>query len=83
MSKKKILLKIIVLGESGVGKTSLLLRFVERKFTLNTKSTIGANFLTKEVEGERILLWSYQLPAPVYMHSAVISILTTKLCGLL
>jgi Ras-related protein Rab-7A len=50
MSKKKILLKIIVLGESGVGKTSLLLRYVERKFTLNTKSTIGANFLTKEVE---------------------------------
>jgi GTPase SAR1 family protein len=51
MSKKKILLKIIVLGESGVGKTSLLLRYVERKFTMNTKSTIGANFLTKEVEG--------------------------------
>merc|ERR1711879_130103 len=50
MSKKKILLKIIVLGESGVGKTSLLLRYVERKFTMNTKSTIGANFLTKEVE---------------------------------
>jgi len=51
MSKKKILLKIIVLGESGVGKTSLLLRYIERKFTMNTKSTIGANFLTKEVEG--------------------------------
>jgi len=33
-----------------VGKTSLLLRYVEKKFTMNTKSTIGANFLTKEVE---------------------------------
>jgi Ras-related protein Rab-7A len=54
MSKKKILLKIIVLGESGVGKTSLLLRYVERKFTMNTKSTIGANFLTKEVEGAHL-----------------------------
>eukprot|EP00005_Dracoamoeba_jomungandri_P006412 CAMPEP_0174260838 /NCGR_PEP_ID=MMETSP0439-20130205/10698_1 /TAXON_ID=0 /ORGANISM="Stereomyxa ramosa, Strain Chinc5" /LENGTH=202 /DNA_ID=CAMNT_0015345181 /DNA_START=1 /DNA_END=609 /DNA_ORIENTATION=+ len=49
-SPKKILLKIIVLGESGVGKTSLLIRYVENRFTLNTKSTIGANFLTKHME---------------------------------
>jgi len=49
-SQKKILLKIIVLGESGVGKTSLLIRYVENRFTLNTKSTIGANFLTKRME---------------------------------
>jgi len=48
--QKKILLKIIVLGESGVGKTSLLIRYVENRFTFNTKSTIGANFLTKRME---------------------------------
>jgi len=54
-SQKKILLKIIVLGESGVGKTSLLIRYVENRFTLNTKSTIGANFLTKRVEvGDKV-----------------------------
>jgi len=54
-SQKKILLKIIVLGESGVGKTSLLLRYVENRFTLNTKSTIGANFLTKRMEiGDKV-----------------------------
>jgi len=50
MQQKKILLKILVLGESGVGKTSLLLRYVENRFTFNTKSTIGANFLTKRME---------------------------------
>jgi len=49
------LLKIIVLGESGVGKTSLLIRYVENRFTLNTKSTIGANFLTKRIEvGDKV-----------------------------
>jgi len=48
--KKKIMLKIVVLGESGVGKTSLLLRYVQDKFTLNTKSTIGASFLQKRVD---------------------------------
>eukprot|EP01088_Endostelium_zonatum_P004649 TRINITY_DN15964_c0_g1_i1.p1 TRINITY_DN15964_c0_g1~~TRINITY_DN15964_c0_g1_i1.p1 ORF type:complete len:206 (+),score=62.64 TRINITY_DN15964_c0_g1_i1:122-739(+) len=50
--QKKIMLKIIVLGESGVGKTSLLVRYVQDKFTLNTKSTIGTSFLQKRVELE-------------------------------
>jgi len=49
-SRRKILLKIIVLGESGVGKTSLLVRYVDNKFNINTKSTIGADFLSKLIE---------------------------------
>jgi Ras-related protein Rab-7A len=43
-------LKIIVLGDSGVGKTSLLVRYVDNKFSLATKSTIGADFLSKQIE---------------------------------
>jgi len=50
MSRRSILFKIVVLGESGVGKTSLLLRYVENKFTIATKSTIGSDFLSKEIE---------------------------------
>jgi len=50
MSTRKIMLKVIVLGESGVGKTSLLLRYVSNKFTIATKSTIGTDFLTKQIE---------------------------------
>lgn len=45
----KALLKIIVLGDSGVGKTSLLNQFVNKKFTNQYKATIGADFLTKEM----------------------------------
>ncbi|KAL6075982.1 GTPase [Balamuthia mandrillaris] len=55
-SKRKILLKLLVLGDSGVGKTSLLLRYVQNKFTINTKSTIGANFLSKEIETDEGLV---------------------------
>jgi len=50
MSRKNLLFKLVVLGESGVGKTSLLVRYVEGKFTIATKSTIGSDFLSKEIE---------------------------------
>lgn len=43
------MLKIIILGTQGVGKTSLMERFVAHKFTAQYKSTIGADFSTKEI----------------------------------
>ncbi|GJQ13310.1 hypothetical protein GpartN1_g5101.t1 [Galdieria partita] len=43
------LLKVVVLGDSGVGKTSLLERFVNRRFSQQYKATIGADFLTKDM----------------------------------
>ncbi|KAI8866833.1 ras-domain-containing protein [Ramicandelaber brevisporus] len=49
MSRRKILLKVIILGDSGVGKTSLMNQYVSRKFTGAYKATIGADFLTKEL----------------------------------
>ena len=48
-SRKKILLKVIILGDSGVGKTSLMNQYVNKKFSNQYKATIGADFLTKEV----------------------------------
>jgi len=50
-NRRKIgaLLKVILLGESGVGKTSLMNRYVNNKFNEQYKATIGADFLTKEV----------------------------------
>ncbi len=48
-TKKKVLLKVIILGDSGVGKTSLMNQYVNKKFTGQYKATIGADFTTKEV----------------------------------
>merc|ERR1711991_729401 len=33
-----------------VGKTSLMVQYVSNKFTMQTKSTIGSDFLSKEIE---------------------------------
>ena len=45
----QVLLKVIILGDSAVGKTSLMNQYVNRKFSNQYKATIGADFLTKEV----------------------------------
>ncbi|OVF07177.1 putative Rab family GTPase [Clavispora lusitaniae] len=48
-ARKKTLLKVIILGDSGVGKTSLMQQFVNNKFSHQYKATIGADFLTKDL----------------------------------
>ena len=41
------ILKIIFLGDSGVGKSNFLFRFVEGKFAYNSSATIGLNYKSK------------------------------------
>jgi small GTP-binding protein len=45
---QKYILKILTAGEGGVGKTTLLHRYVEGKFSAETKMTIGVEFFLKE-----------------------------------
>jgi len=47
---KKFILKILLAGEGGVGKTTLLHRFVDGQFSAETRMTIGVEFFLKEVE---------------------------------
>lgn len=42
--------KLVLLGESAVGKSSLVLRFVKQQFDDYRESTIGAAFLTQTVQ---------------------------------
>lgn len=42
-------LKVIVVGNGSVGKTSLIHRFAEGSFTDDYKRTLGVDFLTKTV----------------------------------
>uniref|UniRef100_W5MWZ7 small monomeric GTPase n=1 Tax=Lepisosteus oculatus TaxID=7918 RepID=W5MWZ7_LEPOC len=48
--------KIIVIGDSGVGKTCLTYRFCAGKFPEKTEATIGVDFREKvvEIDGEKI-----------------------------
>ncbi|XP_051957158.1 ras-related protein Rab-7a isoform X1 [Xyrauchen texanus] len=42
-------LKLILIGNSGVGKSSFMTRFVDHRFTNLYRATIGLDFLTKEI----------------------------------
>lgn len=41
------LFKVVLIGDSGVGKSNLLSRFSRNEFSLESKSTIGVEFATR------------------------------------
>lgn len=43
------LFKLVLTGDSSVGKTNILSRFVNNKFDENQKTTIGVEFCTKNM----------------------------------
>ena len=50
------LFKIVLIGDSGVGKSNILSRFTRNEFSIDTKSTIGVEFATRTIslEGKNI-----------------------------
>ena len=50
MSEKEALqCKVVLIGESGVGKTSIINRYVQNKYSNEMTSTPGASFTTKTI----------------------------------
>lgn len=74
--------KVCVVGDQGVGKTSLLLKYSKNTFFENYKPTLGADFIIKEekIEGTddfcHLYLWdlagnkSFAILRNYYMHGA-------------
>jgi Ras-related protein Rab-8A len=52
------LIKLLIIGDSGVGKTCFLLRFSEDNFNISHLATIGIDFKIKtiEVDGKQVKL---------------------------
>ncbi len=55
------LFKVILIGDSGVGKSSLLTRYSRNEFNSETKTTIGVEFATSLVNIDdkniKVTLW--------------------------
>uniref|UniRef100_A0A0R3RFX3 Ras-related protein Rab-18 n=1 Tax=Elaeophora elaphi TaxID=1147741 RepID=A0A0R3RFX3_9BILA len=52
------LFKLLIIGDSGVGKSSILLRFADNTFSPNYITTIGVDFKirTVTINGQRVKL---------------------------
>lgn len=58
-----IKLKVIVAGAKDVGKTSLIRRYIHGTFQTDVKSTIGVDFMTKQIDIDetrvRLSIWDF------------------------
>ena len=51
-----LILKIVLIGDSGVGKTNILSRFINNEFSLTTQATVGVEFGSKIIKkGEKLI----------------------------
>ena len=56
----RITYKIVMVGDFGVGKTSLVRRFVENSFSEEYLSTIGVTISKKNIENATIMIWDVE-----------------------
>ncbi|KAJ6700556.1 RAS-RELATED PROTEIN RAB11A [Salix koriyanagi] len=61
------LFKVVLIGDSGVGKSNLLSRFTRNEFCLESKSTIGVEFATRTLQVTITLLSIYLLTATLFL----------------
>ncbi|KAG0455838.1 hypothetical protein HPP92_023626 [Vanilla planifolia] len=54
-------IKVILLGDQGVGKTSLVKQYVDKSFSSEYTATVGADFVTKEIAHEETTLVTVQI----------------------
>ena len=50
MSKNTITCKVVLVGDSGVGKTCIIQRYVNKEFSENTESTIASSYTYKMID---------------------------------
>lgn len=43
-------LKLVLVGDSGVGKSNIISKFTKNEFNLESKTTIGVEFATKVID---------------------------------
>lgn len=81
---KAVQVKLVLLGEAAVGKSSLVLRFVSNDFNENNSPTIGAAFLTQKCRLEdkviKFEIWDtagqerFHSLAPMYYRNAAAAV---------
>ncbi|KAL3579360.1 hypothetical protein D5086_020864 [Populus alba] len=83
---KNLRVKLVLLGDSGVGKSCIVLRFVRGQFDPTSKVTIGASFLSQTIALQdsttiKFDIWDtagqerYAALAPLYYRGAAVAVI--------
>lgn len=69
---KEHLYKVLVIGDLGVGKTSIIKRYVHQSYSTNYRATIGVDFALKvlnwDSETVRLQLWDIAGSSVITTH---------------
>lgn len=89
-NRKRHFLKVVVLGDSSVGKTSIMHKYVKQSFNKSYKPTIGADFMTKELFVDEklvtIQIWDtagqerFMTLGPAFYKGADCCVITYDIC---
>lgn len=84
--------KLVLLGETGVGKTSIALQYAQGRFSAQSNPTVGASFLSTTVTIDRrrlkLLIWDtagqerFKSLAPMYYRGAAAALLVFDVADL-
>ena len=59
---------MVLIGDSGVGKSNLLSRFTRNEFNLESKSTIGVEFATRSIQVILVIIQILPSQPDVYLR---------------
>lgn len=87
---KNLKVKLVLLGDSGVGKSCIVLRFVRGQFDPTSKVTVGASFLSQTIALQdsttvKFEIWDtagqerYAALAPLYYRGAAVAVIVYDL----
>lgn len=68
LAKQNPILKVVILGDSNVGKSCLMNRFVSNSFSDHTLHTLGVEFLQKELDVNGVIYTLQVLLKIFHMH---------------
>ncbi|CAI2379729.1 unnamed protein product [Moneuplotes crassus] len=71
MASQKVFMKMVVIGDSGVGKTTLLQQYINQRGDKSNKPTIGADLFKEELEidGQKVAIQIWDTAGQERFHA--------------
>ena len=84
-SHDRNLFQVVLIGDSGTGKSNLLSRFTRNEFSLESKSTIGVEFATRSisVDSKTVKAQIWDTAGQEKVTACLLRAYFTKWCGFL